>query len=279
MSSARPVPPSPDRSRLRADCSSCAALCCTALGFRRSADFPVDKPAGIPCANLDEDSSCRIHDALRPRGFTGCTVFDCFGAGQYVTQELFGAASWRDDAGTATAQFRVFALVRRLHELVWYLAEATERSYDPETLGRIDAVRTRIEQGLATRHTVLALDVESVHDAVRDLLVEVSAEVRGGYADDPAPGVGPGADLAGTDLRGRGLCGRDLRGSVLIGADLRGCDLTDTDLLGADVRGARFEGADLSRALFVTQTQVGAAQGDDETRLPESLDHPSHWRG
>ena len=28
------------------DCSSCLGLCCTLLGFTRSADFPTDKAAG-----------------------------------------------------------------------------------------------------------------------------------------------------------------------------------------------------------------------------------------
>ncbi|MDR3081083.1 MAG: pentapeptide repeat-containing protein, partial [Streptomyces sp.] len=41
-----------DRSDLRADCSSCFALCCVALPFAASADFAIDKAAGTPCPNL-----------------------------------------------------------------------------------------------------------------------------------------------------------------------------------------------------------------------------------
>ena len=86
MNTASPHPddsssPARDRRSLRADCGNCFALCCTAFGFARSADFAVDKPAATPCQNLAADFSCTIHDRLRPRGFRGCTVFDCFGAG------------------------------------------------------------------------------------------------------------------------------------------------------------------------------------------------------
>lgn len=68
------------------DCARCAGLSCVTLPFARSADFPVDKAAGDPCDNLKSDFSCTIHDRLPEAGFRGCTVFDCFGAGQQVTQ-------------------------------------------------------------------------------------------------------------------------------------------------------------------------------------------------
>jgi hypothetical protein len=40
-----PVPEDDARRALRADCSTCFALCCAALGFRRSADFPAEAEA------------------------------------------------------------------------------------------------------------------------------------------------------------------------------------------------------------------------------------------
>ncbi|NDL55912.1 hypothetical protein [Phytoactinopolyspora mesophila] len=39
-----------------------------------------------PCTNLLVDFSCGIRPGLREQGFPGCAVFDCFGAGQQVTQ-------------------------------------------------------------------------------------------------------------------------------------------------------------------------------------------------
>ncbi|ERK69972.1 hypothetical protein N136_03695, partial [Leifsonia aquatica ATCC 14665] len=116
---ALPSPPS-----LSADCANCAGLCCVALAFAKSADFAFDKPAGDPCVNLDDDFLCRIHPQLRDRGFKGCTVFDCFGAGQHVTQHTFGGATWHDGGTTRDGMFAVFPIVRQLHELLWYLREA-----------------------------------------------------------------------------------------------------------------------------------------------------------
>lgn len=76
---------------LRADCGSCFGLCCVALPFSASADFAVDKAAGTACGNLGDDFRCGIHTRLRTEGFNGCTVYDCFGAGQRVSQVTFGA--------------------------------------------------------------------------------------------------------------------------------------------------------------------------------------------
>lgn len=113
------------RAELRGDCASCFGLCCAALPFARSADFAIDKDAGTPCPNLRTDHRCGIHATLRERGFTGCTVYDCFGAGQRVSQLTFGGRDWR--AGPPEQRrrmFDVFPVVRQLHELLWYLTEA-----------------------------------------------------------------------------------------------------------------------------------------------------------
>ncbi|PZE67661.1 MULTISPECIES: pentapeptide repeat-containing protein [unclassified Curtobacterium] len=272
-----------DRSALRADCGNCFALCCTAFGFQRSADFPIDKPAGTPCGNLADDFSCTIHEALRPRGFRGCTVFDCSGAGQYVSQTLYDGVSWRDHPDSRAEMFRVFPIVRRLHEMLWHLAEAQDRAVTPDSADDAAFLAQEIRRSLdAGRPTLLALDVEPLHARVRDVLIEVSAEVRGRYnagADDAPDGLlRPGADLAGRDLGARSLRGADLRGATLIAADLRGVDLSGVDLLGADLRDARVDGADLSTAVFLTQAQVNAARGDGTTALPRGVDRPTHWR-
>lgn len=76
--------------RLRADCDSCFGLCCVALPFAASVDFAADKHAGQPCANLRDNFRCGVHQDLRKIGYRGCTVYDCFGAGQHVTQVTYG---------------------------------------------------------------------------------------------------------------------------------------------------------------------------------------------
>ena len=106
----------------------CAALCCVAPAFAASADFALDKPAGTPCPKLGGDLGCGIHADLRERGFAGCAVFDCFGAGQQVVQDTFGG---RTGATSPEAAARD---VRRLPgasgsctSCCWYLAEALAR--------------------------------------------------------------------------------------------------------------------------------------------------------
>lgn len=271
-----------NRSALRANCADCFALCCTALGFQRSADFPIDKPAGTPCLNLADGFSCSIHDSLRARGFRGCTVFDCFGAGQYVSQILFGGTSWRERPDSSASMFSTFAVVRQLHEMLWYLVEAAERAATSELSGPAAQLRSEILRILGgDASEILASDVERIRAKVRRTLIDVSEEARGGYdagaEADVSDDLHPSADLAGRDLRSIRLCGADLRGAYLIAADLRHGDLTGVDLLGADLRDARLEGADLSGALFLTQAQVDAAQGDDATVLPAAVDRPRHW--
>lgn len=278
-----PAPPVLTRASLRPDCANCFALCCTALGFTRSADFAVDKPAGSACSNLSAaDYSCTIHDSLRPRGFRGCTVFDCLGAGQTVSQGLFGGQSWRQHPETQNQMFAAFRIVRQLHEMLWHLTEAQERTFDPDLSLQAARLRTGIERfiggGLAA---LLDLDVQNLHLEVRALLIEVSEEVRAPYfaagGDHLEPALQPGADLMGHSLKFRQLCGADLRGAYLIEADLRGSDLSGADLLGADLREARLDGADLSRALLLTQPQLNSAGGSAATALPPDVSMPAHW--
>ncbi|KQR10312.1 pentapeptide repeat-containing protein [Cellulomonas sp. Leaf334] len=252
---------------LRSDCSRCAGLCCVAHSFQRSSDFAYDKPAGTPCRNLQDDFRCAIHPDLRTSGFTGCTVYECFGAGQFVTQQLFDGRTWRDDPAIAADMFAVFGTMRGLHELLWYLTEALS----------IDAAAPLHDEVARLRSEVADLrDAGAGPDAqarVGDLLGRVSTLARDGLHGRQARG----ADLTGAGLRRADLHGADLRGALLIGADLRGADLRLADLLGADLRGARLDGADLTGSLFVTLPQVAAARGDRTTRLPAGLDAPAHW--
>lgn len=271
-----------ERESLRPDCANCFALCCTAFGFSRSADFALDKPAGTPCQNLADDFSCTIHDRLRPRGFRGCTVFDCFGAGQNVSQGFFAGKSWLERPETKAEMFSAFKAARQLHEMLWYLAEAQSRTFDPDSSVRVKRLRRTIEHAVSGELSgLVSLDLQQLHSDVRALLIEVSEEVRASYfaAGDDHLGseLKAGADLMGRNLKSRRLYGADLRGAYLIAADLREADLAGVDLLGADLRDARLEGADLSKALFVTQMQLNAARGSRATLLPPDLTMPSHW--
>ncbi len=111
---------------LRADGARCAALCCVGLAFDRSALFAFDKPAGVACRHLGSGHHCGIHEHLADSGFAGCAHYDCLGAGQRVTQDLFGGRSWRDDPAWARQMLQAFRLMRRVHELLLLLRTAAK---------------------------------------------------------------------------------------------------------------------------------------------------------
>jgi hypothetical protein len=270
------------REDLGADCANCFGLCCVALAFAKSADFPFDKPAGVPCANLDAHDACRVHRGLRERGFKGCAVFDCFGAGQKVSRRTFQGRSWREDAETRMAMFSVFPVVRRLHELLWYLDEAItlvgpSRDAAP-WLKAFEHVRLLSDRSAGE---LAGLDVDAEYDAARDLLAEASEIARAavwrakGRRGGRSPG--PGSDLAGARLAGADFRGITIRGSIAIAADLSGALLGRCDVLGVDMRDADLSGADLDGAIYLTQMQVNSARGDASTVLPAGFERPSSW--
>lgn len=272
------------RYALRAKCGDCFALCCVALSFERSSDFAYTKAAGDPCVNLQEDYKCGVHARLRPLGFKGCTVFDCFGAGQKVSQDTFDGVSWRVDPGSRASMFDVFPVVRQLHEVLWFVNEARIVTLDLEPLAtELAEAAARIESLTdAPAAKIVNIDVDELRGQVRHLLLAASDHVRAGASRRRGkvrlPGrVRPGADLMGVALHDKDLRGADLRSSYLIGSDLRRSDLRGADVLGADFRDADVSGADLSEALYLSQTQVNAANGNSSTRLPAGLEQPSHW--
>lgn len=260
---------------LRADCANCFGLCCVVPAYAASADFAITKPAGTPCPNLLDDFRCGIHTQLRDRGFPGCTVYDCFGAGQQVAQHTYQGQDWRTDPQRAQEMFAVFPIMRELHELLWHLTEARRWPATAPVHPDLDRLTTELTTLTALPPAeLLALDVTAHWKQADPLLSRASELIR---ADSPGP-QRRGADLMGADLRRKRLRGANLRGAYLIGADLREVDLTLADLIGADLRGADLRGANLTDSLFLTQFQVNAARGDSTTRLPAGLERPAHWR-
>jgi uncharacterized protein YjbI with pentapeptide repeats len=266
---------------LRADCSRCFGLCCVAPAFSASVDFAVDKPGGRACSNLRTDFGCGIHDRLREQGFKGCTVYDCFGAGQRIAQQTFGGRDWRTSPDLARPMYAAFAVMRDLHELLYYVTEAIELT---SAAGVTDAARpvhadlrsaaTRLDDlaGLDAAG-LAALDMNALRGEINPLLLSASSFARSAHPGRELRG----ADLVGAHLRGADLRGASLRGALLIGADLREADLRTADLIGADLRGADLSGADLTGALFVTQAQLDAAQGTSATRVPVHLAPSRYW--
>jgi hypothetical protein len=101
---------------LRADCARCCGLCCVVHPFDADQGFGFDKPAAEPCRHLQADHRCAIHTELTARGFPGCVSFDCYGAGQRVTQR-FAGHGWRDSPELAARMFSAYERQRALHEM------------------------------------------------------------------------------------------------------------------------------------------------------------------
>jgi uncharacterized protein YjbI with pentapeptide repeats len=268
--------PNGGRPSLRADCERCFSLCCVAPAFSASADFAIDKVAGQACPNLRSDFRCGIHKSLRQQGFPGCTVYDCFGAGQKVSQVTFGGQDWRRAPRTAKQMFEVFTIMRHLHELLWYLTEALTLQPARPLHGELSLALDQIERLTHNSPDSLTeLDVAAYRQDVNALLLRTSELVRAEARHKKKDRRG--ADLIGANLRGADLRAANLRGAYLIGADLRGADLRMADLIGADFRDADLRGADLTGSIFLIQSQLDAAKGDTDTKLRPSLTRPAHW--
>jgi uncharacterized protein YjbI with pentapeptide repeats len=265
-----------DATNLTADCEKCCGLCCVAPAFLVSSDFAIRKAAEQPCPNLERDFRCGIHPKLRESGFPGCIVYECYGAGQRVTQETFAETNWRRNPRIATQMFAAFFVVRQLHELLWYLTEALALPAARPLHVELEAAIAETDALAGSEADTLgALDPSDHWQRVNELLRKASALARAtspGHALDRR-----GADLVGADLRAVDLRGAELRGASLIGADLRFTSLALADLTGADLRGADLSGANLVNALFLTQSQLESARGDRATKLPPALTRPAHF--
>lgn len=273
-----------NRNNLRADCENCFGLCCVALPFAASADFAIDKDGGKPCPNLQADFRCSIHRDLRQKGFKGCTVFECFGAGQKVSQVTFEGVDWHESPEKARKMYNVFPIMQQLHEMLWYLTEAltlkVTRPIHSELNHMLDETE-RLSQ--LSPDSLLELDVPLHRANVNALLLQTSelvwTEARRQHKNSKKGKRinHRGANLMGAKLKGADLRGANLRGAYLIAADLRGADLRAADLIGADLRDADLSGADLTESIFLTQVQINSAKGDAHTKLPHLLSRPTHW--
>lgn len=113
---------------LRANCEQCAALCCVSFAFDKSTQFAIDKAAGSPCPNLGSGGLCSIHEGLSARGFNGCVQYNCFGAGQHLTQTVFAGRSWQDEPSLLVPMMNGFRAMRLVHDLLVLLREAGKLS-------------------------------------------------------------------------------------------------------------------------------------------------------
>ncbi len=269
---------------LKIDCQKCFGFCCVALYFSASEGFPTDKDAGKPCINLQSDFKCTVHKSLREKGLKGCTAYDCFGAGQKVAQVTYDGHDWRSNPETAKQMFDVFLVMRQLHEMLWYLAEALRMQCDSiiqEEISQMISETVRLTN--LDTDSLIKLDLVEHRNKVNALLSKTSEFVRTKAHRVKKTTLKRKKTIAGrlnfigSDLRKINLTGEELRGAFLIAADLRDVDLSGADLIGADLRDADIRGANLTNSIFITQAQINVAKGDSNTRLPMSIVRPAYW--
>jgi len=269
---------------LRIDCEKCFGLCCIALYFSTSDGFPTDKDAGKPCINLQSDFRCSVHENLRKQGLKGCTAYDCFGAGQKVSQVTFAGQDWRKAPELAEQMFKTFLIMRQLHEMLWYLTEALKVQSSSLIRNNISSMLLETERLTdLDPNSLIELDLPAHRTKVNSLLLQTSDLVRSRFLSNQNTSskhqktLAKGVNFFGADLRKTNLRGANLRGAYLIAANLKGCDLSGADLIGADLRDANLSGADLTNSIFLTQAQINSAKGDSKTKLSSSIIRPTYW--
>lgn len=262
---------------LRADCENCFGLCCVALPYAKSADFAFNKDSGTPCRNLQPNYLCGIHKDLRNKGFRGCSAYECFGAGQKVSQVTYKGKDWRTNKAVSQEMFDVYPIVQQLHEMLWYLNEAITFEVAKPILKELQvSINETEELTKQSPDDILTINVTEHRAKVNQLLIRTSELVRG-KVTNKQKNTRRGMDYLGAKLRGANLKGGNLRGALLIAADLRNADLRWSDVIGADFRDADISGANLTGSIFLTQAQVNAAKGNKHTKLPSALVMPAHW--
>ncbi|WP_449537650.1 pentapeptide repeat-containing protein [Ferdinandcohnia sp. Marseille-Q9671] len=261
------------KDKLQADCENCFGLCCVALPFAKSADFACNKDGGTPCSNLKTDYSCSIHSNLRSKGYRGCTVYECFGAGQKVSKVTFGGKEWRGNQEVAAEMFDVFPIMQQLHEMLYYIHEALQLEQVKPILQELKTIFEETESlTYKSPGELKELHLSAHRASVNELLLRTSELVC-----NKVKGKNLGRDLIGAKLNRHSLRGSNFRGALLIAADLRDADVRMSDFIGADLRDADLRGANLEGSIFLTQAQINSANGNHKTRLPNGLQFPKHW--
>lgn len=167
------------KTTLRADCQRCAALCCVALAFDRGELFGFDKPAGTPCPHLSGTGRCTIHAQRSQRGFAGCVRYECYGAGQRVTQELFGGRSWQTEPHLLPRMLEAFRAMRQAHELLVLLEAATRLPLRAGERERLEELRAALEPDPGWSNASLAeLERGSLGDDVAVFLRALGGSAR-----------------------------------------------------------------------------------------------------
>ena len=270
-------------SKLRIDCEKCFGLCCVALFFSKSEGFPQDKIAGKPCINLQSDFSCSVHKNLRKKGLKVCMSYDCFGAGQKVAQVTFKGQDWIKSPEIANKMFDVFLIIRQLHEMLWYLIDASTFISNNNIKNELNSIIAETEElTKLDEQSIINIDIDKHRIKVNHILKQVNEFVKKKVSDEKIKNsknkkaLKEGYDFIGRDLTNANLIGANFAGALLIASNMQDTNLKGANLIGADLRDADIRRANLEDSMFLTQSQVNTARGNSRTKLPKSLSMPSY---
>ncbi|WP_310621067.1 hypothetical protein [Flexibacterium corallicola] len=99
----------------------------------------------MKCSNLDCKGLCKIHSKLEENGFKGCIRFSCFGAGQRVSNEIFGGLSWQSDPALLEGMTVAFWSLRQIHELQAMLFEAKKLPLPEDVMRGLESLLGQLE--------------------------------------------------------------------------------------------------------------------------------------
>lgn len=256
--------------RLKINCEKCSGLCCVALYCMKIDGFPANKETGVPCQYLRPDFHCDIHAKLGSKNMRGCLAYDCFGAGQKVTQNLFPKVDWKNNPDHANEIFQVFQIIFQLHQMEWYLLEALSLTDDAHLKSDIKSFISENERLTSLPlDEILHLNIESYRLDVNKILKQLSSMISCNEKN--------GKDYLGQNFKHANLNHRDFSMALLIAADFEGCSLLGANFLGADMRDANIKNTDLSSSVFLTQMQINSAKGNANTKLPYRILRPISW--
>ncbi|MCB9586231.1 MAG: hypothetical protein H6718_12585 [Polyangiaceae bacterium] len=161
------------RLELVTDCAQCLGVCCVATSFEQSDEFAHAKAPGERCRYLTSNSRCSIHSERERRGYSGCVLYDCNGAGPRVSAAL----PLPEQAGDRHAAFLVVRQIHALIALVRHAADLVCKSHP------LLAARLSTHEALLVRSVNEAIqapgsvDVESLSSSTHALLREVGGSL------------------------------------------------------------------------------------------------------
>lgn len=154
----------------------------------------------------------------------GCIGYDCFGAGNFVTQSLYHGESWRSQPTRANEMFAVFQTVFSLFQIRYYLEWVR---LIPEASDLQPAAEALIAENLGlcsqSPKTLAALEIDSYRSRANAILKEVCGRATKERAS--------GLPLAAEQMLGRRFKNQDLSGLDLSMRLLKGQTLTAVALM------------------------------------------------